>query len=769
MNFKSVEKIAEVIQFMKDADEPRQQNRARINGVFNGDPPYTEEEAQEGKVQINTSWGDGPSIMDNARGQWEQAMTSKDRYFTVRLRAGPAHLRVQRSQKITMSLAKLMKANQAYTDTVNCEGAQTMLHGIGPSMWEDQWKWYPYSVALEDLKVPSRTLTSFANMDHFAVLRRYTPSELYTATFGPYASPRWKAGPIKKLLAAVADVNVQQTDWDTYQFPERLEEDFKSNAGYWGSDAVPTINCWDFYFKDEPLKNPKTSDQKTGWQRRIILDWNQPTLGSEGAATDFLYEGTEPYAEKLSHFFHVVFANGCHVAPFRYHSVRGLGYRLYGPCRIQNRIRCRFAETAFEEMMWIFHNVAAEDRERLEMMYLNHMGVLPEGVKWVPANERYRPQLDIILGAMNQNRQLMSESSASYVQDVENSSGSDQETATKTMTRLQASNQLIGAFLSKAYGQQKHQYIEICRRFCLDNSPDPDVQTFRSDMARAEIPDEFLNVDMWEVTPEKTLGNGNNFLAVNMVDRLMSQYNRFDGQGQREVLNLFTEISTDDPDFANSIVPVAQQDASPAMIDASRAMGTLMLGLPVPERRGLDPKEYAETLLRYLGLIDAGIQQSGGMTDEKTLKGMFAVANEVEQNIKQIAQDPSEKQIVKQLEDALKNLVNNMKGYAQRLAEQAQKRGGQLDPELMAKIQGTVLIAKTKAQIMQATAQQKMAHKERSFWSEQRRKDFAAGIDGRRKLQDAQVDAAAKDITTAADIRNGARRSMAAFDEGGGE
>ena len=67
-----------------------------------------------------------------------------------------------------------------------------------------------------------------------------------------------------------------------YQYmPERIEELIKQDKGYFGSDAVPTVDVWDFYFRE--------SENGKGWYRRIILDWGS---GSDIAA--YGRNGTRP-------------------------------------------------------------------------------------------------------------------------------------------------------------------------------------------------------------------------------------------------------------------------------------------------------------------------------------------------------------------------------------------------------------------------------------------------------------------------------------------
>lgn len=89
MNFSSAEKVASVIENLKTAELRRAPNRALVNSLFNGAPPYTQSEADENKIQWNVNWGEGADLLLQGREQLENAHLATDFAFTVRLpRAG---------------------------------------------------------------------------------------------------------------------------------------------------------------------------------------------------------------------------------------------------------------------------------------------------------------------------------------------------------------------------------------------------------------------------------------------------------------------------------------------------------------------------------------------------------------------------------------------------------------------------------------------------------------------------------------------------------
>lgn len=760
MNFSDPQKVQDVVRRMQDSSWAGDSNMAKINSLFNGDPAWTKAEAKKHKVQINLPSQRAPALMDQARAQWETAFTSRDKYFRCRCKEGEPEKRVSWSLKFTKNLATIMKRSKEFLNVTNETGAQVMLHGRGPLMWENVDKWCPYAVGLGDLKINSRALSSFTNLGYWAAYKRFTPFELFDAALGDYPDPQWNKPMVKRILHKLADVNTEVTDFTRYEFPAEIVEDFKSNSGYWASDAVPTVLAWDFYYR---------MDGQKGWGRKMVLDRDNPSLGiDEDTGNDWLYEGKDVYQPKLENIMQCIFANGCHVAPFRWASTRGLGYRLYDEARYEARAESRFKETVLQDMLWVFYNVPAEEREKLESFWLSHMGVLPPGVKWVPANERYRPDVNLIMAGLNQSRQLMAEQSTSYVQDLESGGeSSDRETATKTMARMQQANSMIGNFLVKSYEQWRYVGVEVVRRFLRKNSLDPEVKEFQEMCLKDGIPEELMEEKCWDTEPERVAGNGNRILAAAMADRLMMQYNRLDPSGQKIAMRLYVDANTDDPELGDAIAPMAQEDESPTVGQAYKDVGPLMRGLPAPITRTENQIEYTETLLKAMGqLVQQAAQVSNGMPTMETVIGLATMGQEIQKRMQLIGQDPGERQRVKIYGDVVGKLMNQVKAFAQRLQEQAQKRGQQLDPEVMAKLQGMQMLTQAKVQAKQISDQQKMRHKEISFWADQRRKDAESRISAVRELHGAQLDAAVTDIRTEADIRNGAR--MKAF-EGEGE
>lgn len=747
MKYKTAAAVSQVVMQMKLADLPRSQNRALIDELFNGEPPYSQREAEENRIDVNVNFLEGAKAAHKARQQFSNAFLSTSRYFKVTVDYGPAHKRQEWSEIITAEINKRMKKSRHYRETLRNVFGQVVLHGVGPATWDDPQKWIPDMQMLSDVMVPSKTLLTFENMDHFAVYRRYNAARLMRKISGPHVDRGWNVKLAEQCIAWAREQIGKATPSGNDQIysPERLAEDLKSDQGLYSSDAVPTIDCWDFFYYDD-----ETDPDQPGWRRKIILD--SPVTGSELKAPivedgkqQFLYDASDRiYATKLDRMAHFQVADGNQVAPFRYHSVRSLGWLLYAVCHLQNRLRCKFNEHVFENMLQYFRTADVADAERAIKIDLIDKGVIPPGVQLVPQTERWQINQSIVDMAMQLNRQSMQDSSSSYTQDYEGRmQGGNEKTATEVMAEVNASSALVGSMLSEAYGNQEFQYQEIGRRFCIPDSSDIDVKAFRAACLRQGVPTAALNIDCWQISAERVMGAGNKQLEVAQSKALLEVINRIDPRGQRIVLRNYVFAVTSDPAFTDEVIPMVPEKVTNSVHDAQLASGALMMGLPVGVKSGYNHVEYIATLLAAMATSIQQIEQvTPGMATPQQVMGLQNTAQHIEQHLNILAMEDSEKPRVKEFADELGKLMNIVKGYQQRLTEQREAQQQNEQAEAMAKVETMIAQAKAKIEIMQQQHMQKM---------EQRQQEHEQKMSI--TMREARVQEAATDLKLAADIK----------------
>lgn len=733
MNFDSASAIDQITWSMRMANYPRSKNRALINQLFNGAPPYSQEEAESNNVSINCNFLEAVRLSHDSRAQYYQAFLKPGNFFTCTTDYGSKSRRASYKSVVTKEVNRIMKRSIPYTEKNRSTFAQDVLHGIGPGSFRDSDHWCPDAIGIEDVMVPANTLLTMVNLPFFAIHRSFTAPELIKLTKGPNVDKAWNMTLVNDCLEWIdkETSTLMGTNWPDVWTPEKSAERQKSNGGFYASDQVPTIEAWDFYFWND-------DEKVAGWNRRMILDsWGSPAMSGSvvnmsrktgelySKRDQFLYNpGKRKWADCREEIINWQFADLSAVAPFRYDCVRGFGFLTYAVCHLQNRMRCKFNESVFEQLMIYFRVNSADDVQKALKIEMVTRGFIDQSVQFIPAAERYQVNTNLVELGLNENANLIAKNSQSQTPSRDESGrGGEKPTATQWMGEESKITQLVSAGLMQAYLYQVPEYREIFRRFCKKNSTDPDVRRFQANVLKQGVPEELLNPELWELEPERVLGAGNKSLEMAVAQQLMQYRNLYDPEPQRDILRDFTLAVTDDAGRADAYVPQQPMKVSDSVHDAQLAAGTLMLGLPVAIKTGMNHIEYVETLMVSMATIIQRINQNGQMATPDQLVGLQNMGQNIGQHIGLIAQDQKEKARVKEYGDQLGKLMNLVKAFAQRLEEQMKQQQAQngdgADAELQAKLKATQILAEQKKENQRSSHAEKTAQRQVQFEREE--------------------------------------------------
>lgn len=760
MNFTNASVVEQLTWQMRLADYPRSQNRARINDLFNGAPPYTADEERENNIAINVNSLEGTTLAHDARSQFTNAFMKPGQFFTCRTDMGPKHKRAKWGSIVSRNINRMMKRSPYYFEVMRAKFAQLVLHGIGPSAWENRDNWCPDPIGIEDVMVPSNTLLTMKNLPFFALFRSYTAEELYRLTRGPKRDIGWQMDTVNDVIkwADEETAKLSGTTWPEVWSPEKMNERIKQDSGLYASDAVPTIDCWDFYFWND-------SKKVSGWNRRIVLDaYGSPGVGGTtkniiGKNNQFLYNpGDRKYGAKLSEIINIQFADLSAVAPFRYHSVRSLGFLLYAVCHLQNRLHCKFNEAVFESLMMYLRVKSMDDAERALKINLISRGIIDETVQFLSPQERWQVNAQLAELGLSRNQEIINKNSASYVQGQGKNNPQVEKTAFQIRAELNATTALLSAGFLQAYEYQKFEYYEIFRRACKPQSRDPDVREFRLNCLKQGVPVNVLVNEAWDIEPERVMGAGNKTLEMAIAEQLMQWRQFYDPQAQREILRVSTLAATDDPGLTDTLVPEKADSLTDSRQKAMVAMGSLMAGLPVKFGITDNRIEVAETLLAELALVIQKAQQNGNMASAEQLGGMQNVGATIGEQLQILGQDKTMKPRVRKYAQDLGKLMNEVKGFAQRLAEAMKKAqqngaGAGADPKELAKVQAIQMQAQVKARNAAESHAQRTAQRQVQWEMEEKRKQQEHQERLRQSASEHHAEIAMDDAKTAAEIR----------------
>lgn len=761
MDWNDARLLDQIAYDLKLADYLRGKNRARIDNLANGVPPYTDEEVRDNNINVNVNFLECTTRLHEARMQFTQNFLKNGSYFKCTTDMGAQSKRSERSGILTREVSRVMKKSVSYFEHMRSKSGLLMLHGIAPAVWENRWRWCPRSIGVEDALLPSGTLLGFENLPFFSIYRSFTAYELQRLAVSANPDPGWRIGMVKKVIEW-ADKNATSlmgSTWPEVWSPEKLQERIKGDGGFYASDRVPTIDCFDIYAYVETGK-------KAGWIRRIILDaWGEPSQNGTGYTMNrrsdmsdmpqdkFLYSsGRRQVANSWTEIVGFQFADLSAVAPFRYHSVRSLGFLLYAVCHLQNRLRCKFTEAVMEALMMYFKVKSMDDAQKALKVELANRGFIDDTIMPVPASERYSVPAALVELGLSENASLISSNSSSFTQPTNAGRDRVEKTKFQVMAEMQSANSLIAAGIMQAYQYQQFEYNEILRRFLQKNSRDPQVNSVRARVLAAGIPESMLIPEAWVAEPDRVLGGGNKTLELAISEAMMERRPLYDPSAQRDILRDYTLSLTDDPARAERLVP-EQPGISDSIHDAQLTIGALMQGAPVGVKSGVNRGEYCQTLIVSVAVLVGRTKQSGGVPTREQLTGLLNSMQFIDNNLKLMEQDEESKGELKQLRDQYGNLQNEIRAFAQRLQEQQQQQqqngNAGIDPKAVAQIQGKLMIDKAKADNTKQSHAQRTVQRQIQFEHEEHRRQVEFENEQARKNLEAVTEAGRKRLSAA--------------------
>lgn len=717
------------------SDVPRGLNRAKINSLANGAPPFTEVEARENNCEINSNNLKLTRRLHDARSSMANGLLKPANQFTCRTDWGAKHKRQEYGTIVTKEISQIMKRSPMYFESIRSKIGQLVLHGIAPSGWEKEDAWCQRSIGIEDMLIPSGTLLGFENLPFFAIRRSFTGMELQKLTFKEGRDPGWQMPMVDRCLRWVDKemVQLRNGNWPDMWSPEKVEERIKEGGYYYG-DSVPTVDCFDIYAYDE-------SDKESGWIRRVILDsWGAPQQSGIGYSItrksddlythdskngDFLYtSGTRKVARSWQEIVSFQYADLSAVFPAMYHNTRSLGFLLFTMCHMDNRMQCQFQEAVLEALMPLYKVQSKDDMQNALKLNLIRHGFIDDTIKPVPAQDRWQPNANLIELGMQQNDRLINESSGGFSQQRNYSQDNVEKTKFQVMAELNADTAMIGAAMAQAYFYQVFEYRENFRRFQKEGSSDVDVQRFQAACLKQGVPEKILYAtEAWDIEPERVMGGGNKTMELTIAQQLWEWSPALPPAAQSKIHRMGVLALTGDVAQTDDILP-DEPKFSPTVHNTELTFAAIMSGTPITPDPTLNALEVAGTMLRLMAGKVGEIMQSGGVGTPQDVKGLGLCAQYIGYYLQNLSQDDNSAPIAKQMAAALGKLVNEVKGMAQRQQEMAQKAqeaaqsqngNGQPDPDKIAKLKLTEAQGEIKLSQMTKSHAARTAQREVEF------------------------------------------------------
>jgi len=693
---KDSKSLHEIYRKLKNADDKSSKNRAEIQAMFDGVPPYSDTDliSSGQSYRCNVNFDEASTILENAMSGYIDIIHSVEHLLTLKTDYGDTKQRIELSSIIAEELTRAIRSWPQFHFNYLLLCQYFIAHGVGIAYWEDDIDWRWKVSMFGDFLIPRKTLACEDEIEVAICVRSYQAHQLYRFIEDPQAATDmgWNVEEVRKALMKATNGSLS-----TFSEWEKLQTELKNNDLFTGTanaSEIKVIHAW-----------VKEFDGSVSYY--MSLENND--------SKDFLCVKKGLYEHINSAF--VFFPYGIGTNGY-YHSIRGLGYKIFPQVQLSNRLRCQMADGAMLSSTMLLQPQSEQALEELNFTYYGPYSVLaPDMVNVVP-----NAVPDISKGAMpflqDLSAQMMSKTgsydSASSIVDTSD------KTRLETQAILSRQARLSIASLNLFYEPWGRVLRETVRRFIrggymVDEPGGREVTDFYNRCAIRGVPIEaILAVDLDSVRPVRAIGAGSEAARLLATDELMELMPGFDEYG-RKAAQRDRVAARFGYDLADRYTPQPDAEARP-VIDVKIAElenGDMRVGGQVQVLPNENHLEHAKVHLNALGQTAQGVDE-GQIPVEQVIDFLVNLYGHTTTHVEEVSRDTTIPEAGAALRQSLQQfgeIVNNGVKQVQKMREQQASQSGPGDASKAAeqqvqyadKLQQKLQEHQAKLQMMQET------------------------------------------------------------------
>jgi hypothetical protein len=573
---------------LRRADERSSANRARIDGMFDGAPPYDQRVLQstgQGS-RTNLNLGEAQRFLDVAMSAYVDLYSSLERLVSVKLRGGEPVERQEAQDIVSEELTNALREWPEFHSSYLRLCGEFTKHGVSVAYFDSPKGWKFRVCGFGDFLIPRQTVASEEGIEVACARRQYLLHELY--------------GFIRDESVA-ADVG-----WDV----EEVKRVITKNARTTGRTGTTTFSDWEATQRE--LKN---NDLYTGLENTTVQVLHFWVREFNGTVSHFICaeEGPKSFMFRKTGMFsapeqaYVLFSYGVG-SNGTYHSVRGLGHRIFNHVQTSNRLRCQMIDGAMLSSGVMIQPESQRALEDLSFTFYGPYSVLSPNVRIVEKaipnlSNSVVPALSDLQNQLAQNVDLLSTYGPGQSSPYRNNLQVEHD--------LAVASRLSGSTLNLFYASWNRLLREVVRRFVSGDRKDKAVASFYQRCAERGVSAAMIKtLDAAKTTAVKAIGAGsqaNRLLALRELNGISGS---FDDVGRRNLIRDITATRVG-YDLVDRYAPASPEPR--LTVDAKIALmenQSMRSGVPVPvldsELHGMHLRVHAPELQALVAAIDSG-------------------------------------------------------------------------------------------------------------------------------------------------------------------
>ena len=711
---KDVKSAVNIFATLHRADEKSAVNRARVDAMFDGAAPYnTGKLALSGQsLKTNLNFGEAQRILDVALSAYVDLYSSLERFVDVKATTGERSEVGPKEEIVAEELTHLFRNWPEFHSSYLRLCTTFIKHGVGIAYFDsaDDWRFKVGSFA--DMLIPRQTPATEESIDVAVGRRQYHLHELYAFIRNEKAAQAvgWDVDEVKRVMVKNVKHTGRTGNRSLLGEYESLQAEFKNNDIHAG------------------IQNP-TVDVLHFWVREMDGSISH-YICAEDTPKQFMYKKASRYEKPEQAYIMFTYGVGSNGT---YHSIRGLGQRIFNHVQTSNRLRCQQIDGAMLSSAVMIQPENQRSLDELQFTFYGAYAVMSPNVKIV---EKAIPNLGTAvqpaLQDLTQQLQLNTDTISTYGPQQ----GSPYRNQMQVVSDMDVATRISGATLNLFYASWNRLMREMVRRVVQSKKQGTAVKDFYSRCEKRGVDAEFIKkLDVERTKAVRSIGSGSLANRLVSLRELQGISGQFDDVGRR---NLTRDIVSTrvGHDLADRYVS-AEVESRPA-VDSKIAVlenSQLQQGQPVPvvsnELHGQHLQVHAPLLQQLIEGINAG-----QVDPQQALPALQALYQHISETVQFAAGDPALEGLVSQTnqilqfaEEAINNTMKALEKIQRDQAQAAQESGEQ--PTGPSEVDMKMQKAQVEMQIAQQKAELDMAIKQRKFEQEQAMRDAKAALEFR--------------------------------------
>jgi hypothetical protein len=652
---RDVKSAVSIYSTLRRADERSSANRARIDGMFDGVAPYDQRVLQstgQGS-RTNLNLGEGQRFLDIAMSAYVDLYSSLERLVSVKVRRGEPAERQDAQDIIGEEITHALREWPEFHSNFLRLCGEFTKHGVSVSYFDAPDGWKFRVCGFGDFLIPRQTVASEEGIEVACARRQYLLHELYGFIRDEEVATKvgWDVAEVKRVITKNARTS-GRTGTTTFSDWESTQRELKNNDLYTGIENT-TVEVLHFWVREFD-----------GTVSHFIC--------SEEGAKSFMFSKTGMFDAPEQAYVLFTFGVGTNGT---YHSIRGLGHRIFNHVQTSNRLRCQMIDGAMLASAVMIQPESQRALEDLSFTFYGPYSVLSPNVKIVEKaipnlSNSVQPALADLQNQLAQNVDLLSTYGPAQSSPYRNNLQVEHD--------LAVASRLSGSTLNLFYAAWSRLLREVVRRFVTGDRKDRAIKKFFDRCAeRGVSADVIKSLDPALTTAVKAIGAGsqaNRLLALRELNNISGS---FDDVGRRNLIRDITATRVGH-DLVDRYAPAAPEprltvDAKIAMME-NQAMSS---GMPIPvldnELHGMHLRVHAPELQQLLAAV-----QTGAADPVQVLPIVQSIYEHVMQHLQFLSSDPAARGQVselKQLTQIAEEVITNTGRKIQAMQRKQQQEG----------------------------------------------------------------------------------------------